>query len=60
MEVPLIGCGTHKFNLAVPKWIEGQLELKAIKAQVNSLVNCNCENNHTHLCITFSLYRLLL
>ena len=60
MEVPLIGCGSHKFNLAVRRWIEGQPELKAIIAKVNSLVNCNCYDNRTHLCITSCLDRLQL
>jgi hypothetical protein len=35
MEMPLIGCGSHKFNLAIQKWIEGQPEVKTIKAKVN-------------------------
>jgi BED zinc finger len=57
MEVPLIGCGSHKFNLAVRKWIDDQPELKAIIAKVNSLVDCNCNDNCTHLLVTSLLCR---
>lgn len=35
MEVPLIGCGSHKFNLAVRKWIDDQPDLKRIIAKVS-------------------------
>ena len=48
MEVPLIGCGSHKFNLAVRKWIDDQPGLKAIIAKVNSLVQCNCNDDGSH------------
>ena len=38
MDVPLIGCASHKFNLAVRKWVEGQPQLNEIIAKVGSCV----------------------
>jgi hypothetical protein len=38
MDVPLIGCASHKFNLAVRKWMEGQPQLNEIIAKVRSSV----------------------
>ena len=38
MDVPLIGCASHKFNLAVRKWMEGQPQLTAIIAKVRNCV----------------------
>ena len=38
MDVPLIGCASHKFNLAVRKWMEGQPQLNEIIAKVSSCV----------------------
>jgi hypothetical protein len=36
MDVPLIGCASHKFNLAVRKWMDGQPQLTAIIAKVRN------------------------
>jgi hypothetical protein len=30
LKAPLIGCGSHKFNLAVRKWISNQRQLEEI------------------------------
>lgn len=40
MGVPLIGCASHKFNLAVKRWIEGQPQLKDIINKVRLIVDC--------------------
>ena len=57
MEVSLIGCASHKLNLAVKKWIENQPELKEIIAKVSSccrlsmLTCCAHFNQPSHLLI---------
>ena len=38
MTVPLIGCGSHKFNLAVSWWIKHQPELTQIIGKVAMLM----------------------
>ena len=40
MEVPLIGCASHKFNLDVQQWIKGQPELQEIIWKVRSCTYC--------------------
>ena len=57
MEVPLIGCASHKLNLAVRRWIENQAELKEIIAKVRScclsmLTCCAHFNQRSHLFIS--------
>ena len=37
MEVPLIGCASHKFNLAVRRWIKDQPDLTEIIAKVSCI-----------------------
>lgn len=37
-NAPLIGCGSHEFNLAVKKWIGEQLGLEEASNQVNTLM----------------------
>jgi hypothetical protein len=37
MEVPLIGCASHKFNLAVRRWIKDQPDLTDIIAKVSCI-----------------------
>ena len=39
LGVPLIGCASHKFNLAVRQWIARQAELTPILKKV-SLLHC--------------------
>jgi len=34
LNVPLLGCASHKFNLAVRRWIAGQPDLVAILDKV--------------------------
>ena len=50
MEVPLIGCASHNFNLAVRQWIKNQPELQEIIAEVRK---CTCidfaNEEQTHL-----------
>jgi hypothetical protein len=36
--VPLLGCASHKFNLAVRRWISEQEELNPIIAKVRIFV----------------------
>ena len=38
LNVPLIGCASHKFNLAVRRWIEEQLGLELALNKVNTLM----------------------
>jgi hypothetical protein len=38
LKVPLIGCGSHKFNLAVQKWISNQPQLEDIISKVASVM----------------------
>ena len=38
MSVPLIGCGSHKLNVAVRKWIKEQPNLKDIIAKVAAVM----------------------
>ena len=38
MSVPLIGCGSHKFNLAVVKWIKEQPNLTDIISKVAAVM----------------------
>lgn len=38
MSVPLIGCGSHKFNLAVQRWMKEQPHLIAIIAKVAAVM----------------------
>ena len=38
MSVPLIGCGSHKFNLAVQKWIKEQPNLTDIIAKIAAVM----------------------
>ena len=38
LKVPLIGCGSHKFNLAVRKWISNQPQLEDIISKVASVM----------------------
>ena len=38
MSVPLIGCASHKFNLAVRRWIDFQPQLLAIIAKVAAVM----------------------
>ena len=38
MNVPLLGCASHKFNLAVRRWIAEQEELTPIIAKVSIFV----------------------
>ena len=38
MAVPLIGCGSHKFNLAVSRWIKHQPELTQIIGKVATVM----------------------
>jgi hypothetical protein len=52
MEVPLIGCASHKFNLAVQRWIKGQPELQEIIAKVRS---CTCCIHFDISCIHFAI-----
>jgi hypothetical protein len=40
MEVPLIGCASHKFDLAIGRWIKGQPELQEIIVKVRSCPSC--------------------
>jgi hypothetical protein len=49
MEVPLIGCASHKFNLAVRLWIKNQPELQEIIAKVSCIRFAIC-------CIHFAVY----
>ena len=32
LKVPLLGCGAHKFNLAVRKWISNQPEVQTVSS----------------------------
>jgi hypothetical protein len=47
LDVPLIGCANHKFNLAVCQWISQQAELtpivKKVRCQVSE-VRCDDDN----------------
>lgn len=38
LKIPLIGCGSHKFNLAVKKWISNQPQLEDIIEQVSAVM----------------------
>jgi len=38
LKVPLIGCGAHKFNLAVNKWISNQPQLEEIIQRVANVM----------------------
>ena len=38
ISVPLIGCGSHKFNLAVQRWMKEQPQLIAIVAKVAAVM----------------------
>lgn len=38
LKIPLIGCGSHKFNLAVKKWISNQPQLEDIIERVSSVI----------------------
>jgi hypothetical protein len=38
ISVPLIGCGSHKFNRAVQRWMKEQLQLIAIVAKVAAVM----------------------
>jgi hypothetical protein len=38
MSIPLIGCGSHKFNLAVQRWMKEQPQLIAIVAKVAAIM----------------------
>jgi hypothetical protein len=38
MKIPLIGCGSHKFNLAVKKWISNQPQLEGIIERVSAVM----------------------
>ncbi len=38
MKIPLIGCGGHKFNLAVKRWIKEQPQLFDIIEKVAALM----------------------
>lgn len=55
-SIPLIGCASHKFNLAVEHWIDSQKDLRdALKAlrelmvQVRTVKNCARLRELTHL-----------
>ena len=39
MEVPLVGCGNHKLNLAVNEWIEGQPGLREAIDTISTLMS---------------------
>ena len=44
LNIPLLGCASHKFNLAVRRWIAGQPDLVAILYMVRNAANdlpCN-------------------
>lgn len=43
LNVPLIGCANHKFNLAVQHWITQQAQLTPIIEKVRKNVSCRCD-----------------
>ena len=50
MKVPLLGCASHKFNLAVRRWIDEQPDLSPIIKKVRRCFN---------ICVTFAVYSAL-
>jgi hypothetical protein len=50
MKVPLLGCASHKFNLAVRRWIDEQPDLSQIIKKMRHCFN---------ICVTFAVYSAL-
>ncbi len=38
LKIPLIGCGSHKINLAVKKWISNQPQLEGVIERVSAVM----------------------